>query len=190
MVLIDCKQMIAGFRLSLRRLADRRLCLSIPLWFRLLLLLIGLMLLFALAVTSPDGVGGILDRANTIPLLLCCLSFLGTAYREQWLFDKNKDRVIYDAGILALGVRRALILSELESVEVGQFIRGRPHAPIDTRPSLFSRPVVTLSLYGKDGEKHRLEFYSFSQKSKVQEYALAISSYCGIGMVDRAIGQE
>jgi hypothetical protein len=182
--------MIAGFRLSLRRLADGRLCLAIPLWFKVLLLGIGLILLFALAATSQNGVGGILDRANTIPLLLCCLSFLGAAYREQWLFDKNGDRVTYDAGILALGVRRALILSELESVEIGQFIRGRPHAPIDTRPSLFSRPVVTLSLQGKDGQEHRLEFYSFSQKSKVQEYALAISSYCGIGLVDWTVGRE
>jgi hypothetical protein len=182
--------MIIGFHLSLRRLQDSRLCLAIPLWFKLLLLSIGLILLFALAATSQNGVGGILNRANTIPLLLSGVSFLGAAYREQWLFDRSADRVLYDAGILTLGVRRALILSELESIEVGQFIRGRPHAPIDTKPSLFSRPVVTLSLHGKDGQEHRLEYYSFSQKSKVQEYALAISSYCGIGMVDRTTGLE
>ncbi|UCF98145.1 MAG: hypothetical protein JSV89_01090 [Spirochaetaceae bacterium] len=182
--------MIAGFRLSLRRLPDGRLSLAIPRWFKLLLLGIGLILLYALVTTSQNGVRGILDRANLIPLVLCVLSFLGAAYREQWLFDKNADRVTYDAGIFSLGTRRNLYLSDLENVEVDQFIRGRPHAPVDTKPSLLSRPVLTLSLYGKDGEKHRLEFYSFSQRSKVREYALAISSYCGIGLIDQTVGTE
>ena len=73
---------------------------------------------------------------------------------------------------------------------VGRFIRGRPHAPLDTKPSLLNRPVLTLSLYGKDGEEHRLEFYSFSQRARVREYALAISSYCGLGMIDQTTGTE
>ena len=182
--------MISGFRLSLRRLPDGRLSLAIPPWFRLLLLAIGVILLFALLVTSPDGFEGIFDRANIVPLVLCAVSFLGAAYREQWLFDRNTDRVTHAAGIFSLAKRRTLILSQLENVEVGRFIRGRPHAPLDTKPSLLSRPVLTLSLYGKDGEEHRLEFYSYSQRARVREYALAISSYCGIGMIDQTTGTE
>jgi hypothetical protein len=147
-------------------------------------------LLFAILATSPDGIGEIFARANTIPLVLCAISLLGAAYREQWLFDKNTDRVTHYAGILSIGVRRELKLSELESVEVGQFIRGRPHAPANTKPSLLSRPFLTLSLFGKDGKEHRLEFYSFSQKLRVREYALAISSYCGIGMTDYTSANE
>jgi len=187
---VDFIAMIAGFRLSLRRLPDGRLSLAIPPWFRLLLLAIGVILLFALLATSPDGVAGIFDRANVIPLVLCAVSLLGAAYREQWLFDKTTDRVTHYAGIYSLGIRRTLSLSELENVEVGQFIRGRPHAPANTRPSLLSRPFLTLSLYGKDGKEHRLEFYSFSQRARVREYALAISSYCGIGVIDHTTGTE
>jgi hypothetical protein len=98
--------------------------------------------------------------------------------------------VTHAAGILSLCTRRTLSLSEMENVEIGRFIRGRPHAPADTKPSLLSRPVLTLSLYGKDGEEHRLEFYSYSQRARVREYALAISSYCGIGMIDQTTGTE
>ena len=182
--------MIAGFRLSLRRLADGRLSLAIPPWFRLLLVGIGVILLFALLATSPDGIGGIFDRANIVPLVLCAVSLLGAAYREQWLFDRSRDLLTHTAGIFSLGTRSTMSLSQLQEVEVGQFIRGRLHAPADTKPGLLSRPVLTLSLYGKDGEEHRLEFYSFSQRAKVLEYALAISSYCGIGMIDQTTGSE
>lgn len=182
--------MIAGFRLSLHRLPDGRLSLAVPVWFRLLLMGIGVILLFALLITSPDGFGGIFDRANILPLVLCALSFLGAGYREQWLFDRSTDRVTHSAGIFSLGTRRTLSLSRLQNVEVGRFIRGRPHAPADTESGFLSRPVLTLSLHGNDGEEHRLEFYSFSQRTRVREYALAISSYCGIGMIDQTTGTE
>jgi hypothetical protein len=50
--------------------------------------------------------------------------------------------------------------------------------------------MITLSLYGKDDREYRLEFYSFSQTSRVREYARAISSYCQIGMIDHTTGTE
>ena len=106
--------------MSLRRLPDGRLSLAIPPWFRLLLLGIGVILLFALLATSPDGIGGIFERANIVPLVLCAVSFLGAAYREQWLFDRNTDRVTHAAGIFSLATRRTLSLSEMENVEVGR----------------------------------------------------------------------
>lgn len=172
--------MLSGFRLTLRRLRDGRLALTVPPWFRLLLLGFGLLILYALAATEPSGFRGLFVSANIAPLLFCALSLLGAAYSERWSFDRGAGSCVHEVGLLGLGRRRAWALAEIEAVEVGQFIRGRPHAPANLRPGLFVRPVVTLSLRCASGEQLRLDSYAASQRARVQQYALAIASHCGI----------
>ena len=175
--------MAVGFRLSLRRVSGGRLSLTIPWWFRFLLLAAGLLLLYALLSTSASGIRGVFIPANTLPLLLCAISLFGACYQECWTFDRPKGRLVYQTGLLMVRRRRTWPLPE--RVEVGQFIRGRPPGAADTGPSLLARPVLSLSVHMRDGEVHRLELYAFSQKLRVRQYAREIASYCGIKLVDR-----
>jgi hypothetical protein len=180
--------MIVGFRLSLRRLSDNRLALTIPLAFRLLLLAFGLVLIFALLTTSPVGVRGIFVTANTIPLAVCALCLFGASYRESWTFDRQKNTLTSLAGILFIQRRRNWALAELARLELGQFIRGRPYAPTGTKPGLLARPILTLTLHTTEGNSHRLEMYSFTQRNQVGLYARKIADYCGIPYLDLTEG--
>ncbi len=182
--------MIGGFRLALSRMSRGRLALTVPLAFRLLLLVFGLMLAFALLAVSPGGLRGVLISANGIPLALCLISLIGASYRESWIFDRERDDLTSLTGILVIRRRRSWTLSQLARVEVGQFIRGRPYARSDLRPGLFVRPMLTLSLHTKEGGVLRLELYGFSQRSRVRQYAQRIAAYCGISFVDLSVDGE
>jgi len=182
--------MIVGFRLTLRRLSDNRLALTIPLTFRLLLLAFGLVLIFALLATSPGGVRGIFVPANMIPLAICALCLFGASYRESWTFDRQKNTLTSLAGILFIQRRRNWALAELARVELSQFIRGRPYAPMGTKPGLLARPILTLTLHTTEGSSHRLEMYSFTQKNRARLQARQIAAYCGILYLDLSEGAE
>jgi hypothetical protein len=182
--------MTIGFRLTLNRLSGDRLALTIPLAFRLLLLALGLVLAFALLAIPPGGMRGVFIPANFMPLAICLLSLIGASYRESWTFDREKNTLIALTAVLMIQRRRNWALSELARVEVGQFIRGRPYARTDMKPSMFARPILTLTLHTKEGSIHRLELYSFSQKYRVRQYAQKIASYCGISFLDLTVGSE
>jgi hypothetical protein len=101
--------MYCGFRLTLRRLRDGRLALSVPLAWRLLLAAIAGFVLFAL---------------------------LAAAYEEQWVFDRRRDLLLRRQGLWPLCWSRRLPLSRLKQVGLEQLIRGRPHGSAGRRRAL------------------------------------------------------
>lgn len=175
---------MAGFRLALKRLPDGRLVFSVPLTFKLLLLAIGILILVSLIVTAPEQWGGIFVGANTAPLIICLLSFLGAAYHERWIFDRKHDRIIYQLGIIILHSNRLHRISRLERVEVSWFVKGKSGSAQPARRGFGFRTILTLSLEMKDGKVLRLENYRGSQRLKVEATARAIARYCGIRYVN------
>jgi hypothetical protein len=169
-----------GFRLHLRKLSDGRLTFTIPIGYKLLLLVIGLLILLSLIVTRTEGGGSIFIRENTIPLIICVISLLGAAYHECWIFDRGGGQIVHQNGLIALHSNRVYRIEEMSCVEVSQFVRGRAGSSMQAKRSLAFRPIITLSLQTRDGGSLRLENYRFSHLKRVEAEARAISEYCGI----------
>jgi len=114
-----------GFRLQLKHRPDGRLVFTIPVGYKLLLLVIGLLILISLLVTREEGGGSIFIRENTIPLIICLISLLGAAYHECWIFDKAEGRVIHENGLIALHGSKVYGFEDLDRIEVSRFVKGK-----------------------------------------------------------------
>ena len=165
-----------GFRLQLKNLPDGRLVFRIPLPYRLLLLSIGALILAS--IVAGGDAGGIFNRANTIPLIICLLCFAGAAYHERWIFERETGRVIHQSGLLALHSNKVYGFSELASVEVRRLgIRGLT-PPGGAKVKLPIRALFRLLLVEKSGRVHTLETYRRSQLARVQNTGGRIAEYC------------
>jgi hypothetical protein len=179
-----------GFRLQLKKLSDGRLTFTIPISYKLLLLVIGLLILISLIVTRAEGGGAVFIRENTIPLIICFLSLMGAAYHECWIFDRERGQVIHQNGLIFLHSNKVSRINEMDRVEVSQFIRGKIGSPIQGRHGIAFRPILTLSLQTRDGRSLRLENYRFSHLSKVNATARSIAEYCGISYQNQSESSE
>jgi len=172
--------MTLGFRLTLKKLSDGRLSLSVPLFYRALLGAIGVLILLAVILTAPEGDRRLFAPGNTVPLIVCLLSLLGALYHERWLFDRPHDAVVHRFGVGFVRLTRRYRLSEMQELE----LEGAPGAPRGEGAAglLFRRkgPILTLWLNGRDGSRHRLETYSPSQSARATDIARRIAGYCEI----------
>jgi hypothetical protein len=175
--------MVIGFRLVLKRQSDGRLCLTVPLFYKLLQLAIGVLILTFMILIPPEGERRLFVPANTLPLIICVLSLLGAAYHERWIFDKARDRVVSQYGITFLHSNRSCRISGVQGLVVERFIKGKLDGAATARRTLGPASVLTVSLHGKDGSVRRLETYSGSQKSRMEATARAIAFYCDIPLV-------
>jgi hypothetical protein len=172
--------MIIGFRLRLRHLPDGRLSFSIPLGYKLLLFLIGLLILISLIITRQEEGSSIFIRENTIPLVICFLSFLGAAYHERWIFDKEQGQIIHQNGIFALHSNKEYAFSDFERIEIAQLgIPVEEQNKTMIRKMSF-RPMWSLLLKEKTGRIHKVETYKRSQLQHAEMVANTISKYCRI----------
>jgi hypothetical protein len=176
-----------GFRLQLKRLSDGRLIFTIPLAYRLLLFLIGLLILVSLMVAREQEAEGVFRRENAVALIICFLSFTGAVYHDRWIFDKSKGLAIHQNGLLALHTNRIYGFADFERVEVSPLgIGKRSRTDSGTRRSSF-RASWRLSLLEKSGRVHTMERYRGSQLSRAESAAATISAYCGISL---RVGEE
>ena len=179
-----------GFRLQLKIPGDGRLLFTIPMGYKILLLFIGLLILISLIVTRSEAGQSIFIRENTIPLILCLVSLLGAAYHECWIFDKEVKQIIHQNGLIALHTNKVHRFEDLDCVELSQFIKGKAGSAVLAKRSLAMRPIITLSLQRKDGERIRLENYRLSHRRKVENTARSIADYCGVAFRNQVSGPE
>jgi hypothetical protein len=179
-----------GFPLQLKHRPDGRLVFTIPVGYKLLLLVIGLLILISLLVTREEGGGSIFIRENTIPLIICLISLLGAAYHECWIFDKAEGRVIHENGLIAIHGSKVYGFEDLDRIEVSRFVKGKAGSTQQVGRSLAFRPIITLSLETRDGRNLRLENYRFSHRTKVETTARAIAEYSGISYVNQIMGGD
>jgi len=191
-----------GFHLTLKEMPDGRLALVVPLFFRALLLAIGVLILLSVILTSPEGRA--FGPGSTVPVVISALALLGAAYHERWTFDRPADAVSHRLGVAFAAVTRRYRLSGMASLELEGFRGVRAASPTggpdigqDEREStgrapvaglfgqqrgLFFRrgPIVTLWINGEDGESLRLETYPPSQRSRADAAARLLAEYCGL----------
>jgi len=173
--------MLVGFRLVLRKTADGRLLLTVPLHFRVLLAAIGALVLALVARVPAEDTQRIFVPQNTLPLIFAGLALLGAAYHERWIFDKPGDAVVHRFGLAWLQRSRSMRISRLQGLVVERFLRGRPAAA--GRRSFGRAPLSALSLRDQDGRLHRLETYGPAQRSRLEATSGAIAEYCGIPLL-------
>jgi hypothetical protein len=178
-----------GFRLQLKKLSDGRLVLTIPIGYKILLLVIGLLILVSLIVTRDEGGGSIFIRENTIPLIICFISLMGAAYHERWIFDKDQSRIIHQNGLVALHSNKLFRIEDFEQIEVSTRLSGAQAESGKTERRLVRRLGLNLILKDRDGRNYRLETYRASQKEKVGRIAREIAEYCGLAFSDQSTVQ-
>ncbi len=171
-----------GFRLHLKKLPDGRLIFTIPFAYKFLLLLIGLLILLSLIFARQEEGTSIFIRQNTIPLVICFLSFLGAAYHECWIFDKEQDQVIYQHGISSLHSNKVYGFSDFERIEIRRLGTGGDEQNRTDRGRISLRQMWTLLLLEKNGRVHKMETYKRSQLQQAEKITRTISAYCRISM--------
>ncbi len=163
-----------------------KIALVFPVRLKLILMGIGLLILFSIILTTPEGVRKIFIPANTLPLVFSFLSILASGYHERWIFDKTEDLLIYQYGAILLHANRIYRISEFKQVELSQFTKGKIAGTLNTRRSPFSRNIIILSISSKSGKIHRLETYSSFHLQKIETIAKTIADYCALPLINKA----
>jgi hypothetical protein len=173
-----------GFRLRLKRLTDGRLTFTIPVGYKALLLLIGLLILVSMIVTREEGGGSIFIRENTIPLIICLISLLGAAYHERWIFDKAGDQVVHQNGLIFFHSNKVYRFSDIKRIEMSRLgMAGKEHNR-SARSAKLLQSAFTLVLVETTGRVHNLETYGRLQLQRAEATASAIATYCAVPFVN------
>ncbi len=162
------------FNLVPQKKSDTLLTLTMSWGFRVLFI----------TITAILGAGMIsLAVYSWFSVLLFVVSLLASVYNETWLFDKRTDSAEHRFGLLFLFKRKKIAISEIEELEIKQFVKGsiavgggeseedRPERKkgILLPPFLF----VELNLVLADGESVNIEtvktrhFEFFKNKAEI-----------------------
>lgn len=102
--------------LILRAVGDKRLHYGIPVWYRLLMGGIALVLLGGLVVSG--GTPGVFGW------IFIGLSLIAALYEEAWIFDAEKRVLRYRVGLILAARNRSLGFDHIECFRIKPYVRG------------------------------------------------------------------
>jgi hypothetical protein len=102
--------------LVLRAPVSTRLVFAIPVWYRVLM---GVILLVLTAVLIQDG-----GRPAWPMWALLAVVALGALYQEQWTFDADQGRVVHRAGLLIAARDRVIDFAVIEQFMIAPHVEG------------------------------------------------------------------
>ncbi len=150
------------------------LILHVPLWFRLALLFIGCVVLFALLIPvregSPAGIG--------VPgLVLMVVIFFGTLYEERWIFDPLRRTISFRFGLLFLAKTMEIPFDQIDEISVERATKGTmQQAQSGDKENLPQRGIgrlfrpkqySNLILYLQDSERLVIESVNFRKEEQL-----------------------
>ena len=181
-----------GIRLALTTRGEDQLVLRVPTRFRIVMIIITVVILGGTIAVTPGGPKNVFEEANLLPLLLLSLSLLSALYRDRWLFDKERDLLERQFGLLFLYKRNRMRVSDLQRVEVTEYVRGSwpGSAPVAGGENLKGRgqekrSFVMLTLVTKDGREFKLENYSGPKAGIVINMGRQLSDYLQIAFISK-----
>ncbi len=95
------------YRLKAREHSEDRLRLGFGVGWRVFFVLVALG--FGVTALQPDGL-------NLFRALIALIALGAAVYVEEWVFDRDADRVVSRAGVIALTSKRELPMSDLSAV--------------------------------------------------------------------------
>jgi hypothetical protein len=171
--------------LVLRAPAATRLVFSIPVWYRLLM---GVILLLLGAGLVQDGV-----RPGWPTWALLAVIALGALYEERWVFDADAGRVLHRAGLLVAARTRVIDFAVLERFLIAPHVEGTIPGTEDernenaaalrgeagARRARQKKPYLALVLECRDGARYLLDRVPARNAAGLRATAARLAGICG-----------
>ena len=189
--------------LSLRERGPDRLVLAVPVYHRVFFGVLTVLTVFILCSgVLFEGETTVLLPRNTVAILLVLVMVFGLVYEDRWTFDRAAGRVQNRFGALFLARRTGFPMSDLESVGVDRFTRGRL---VDETPaqdpaasdggSFLARGfrprrrwgeqrVIRLLAVDRGGQVHVLDAGPVHRLVQFRSRGLRIAGFCGVRFED------
>ena len=169
---------------------DGRLVYAIPLWFRILMAAIALLVVASFAVSGePPGVVGWIVLAAVA---------LAALYEERWTFDAGRGLVSHRAGLLVVARTTEIGLASVERFRAEPFVRGTIPGTEDERAEnaralsgdssgdlgqkrrSYKKAYIRLVCEGSDGSRWLVNMVPDRRREAIFAVASRIASYCGV----------
>mgnify|MGYP006295901029 CR=1 FL=1 len=157
-------------KLILKRIDAATIALVFPLWYRLVFLGIG-----AILLASMIAVG----EFAAAPFIFILLAVLSAGYTEAWYFSKENG-ITHSFGIYPLLKTNRVALTQVDRLELERFTRGRMTAPEkaedERKKRLFETDYTTLRLVGLSGETTNIDTVKSNQHDELIRAAEQIAA--------------
>ncbi len=135
------------------------------------------------AVVIIIGAGTYLSENDTsnmvLPMVFVVIMLLAAGYREQWVFDRERQLVSYRIGLVFLSRRREFSFNEIEAFELNHFKKGQKEVTSKIK-SRANRLYTTYAVTLLSGEIHDIEIIRHKKSAgRTEQAAVTIASYCG-----------
>ena len=149
--------------------------------------LCGFFLLFLLIGLVSVVISGEWTAFGIFPVMIIILLIFSLLYRDSWIFDNEKKRVLYIWGFGPFVKREEWGYQDIERIEVTHFIKGIPETSKKQVSSWKHRAQVVLSVrFDKDNKKDLEIMGEKKSGGKLERNASWLSGFTGLALfVDR-----
>ncbi|MFP4363381.1 MAG: hypothetical protein ACLFR1_05880 [Spirochaetia bacterium] len=159
-----------SLHLKLRKINDDILILSLPIWFRVMFLLIcGSFIIGMIAAQT----------VSLLVVIIIIVSALLAMYNETWIFN-TKDQIIESRfGTIPFFKTDRIPITDILNIELRSFTKGSLKEDTKEQPKFFQTKYATLSLIDNAEERHVIEMRNYRQKEELQKNGTVIASFIG-----------
>lgn len=169
-------------QLKLKKYRDGRLSYGVPFLYRLFLAFIGIILLTALILSSPDA-NTLFNLTNIIPMIFVLLSLLAALYQDQWSINRKTDIITYKNGLLFLYRSQTYCLHEVKTVELVLYRKcGNTKSFFRNLPG---QKIYILYLHLEDGRKINMETGGPLKDRPIFNTGKMIAEYCNVPFIHK-----
>jgi hypothetical protein len=155
---------------QLRETSPNRRELVLPVWFRILFLIIAGALIFGM---FNEG------RVYAVPFIIALVALLSGLYNEHWVFDRDQEQVESHFGLIFLYRTKRYAFDEIESFRLQQYEKGRVSSRQSEEDKHNRRMMMILTLKLTDGRRLNIETTSGSQVEEFRLRSNQLAEFCG-----------
>jgi hypothetical protein len=155
---------------QLKETAPNRIELVLPVWFRILFLIIAGALIFGMFNES---------KVYAVPFIIAVVALLSGLYNEHWIFDRNQQEVESHFGLIFFYRTKHYPFDEIESFRLQQYEKGHVPSRHSEEDKHSRRMMMILTLKLTDGRRLNIETTSGSQVDEFRHRANQLADFCG-----------
>jgi hypothetical protein len=192
--------------LALRERKPGRLVLSLSAVHRIVFGALSVLSVYILCFgVLFEGEPTVLQGHNVVAGLVTLIMIFGLIYDDRWTFDRAAGKVENRFGTLLLARRREFPMSDLVSIGIERFTRGRlveaPESSARTAAPGSSplagtmqprrrggQRIVRLVAVDRGGSIHVLDMGSAHRLAQLRAAGLRIADFCGVRFEDVTVG--